>query len=116
MSATVFLIDWLDQRYDQLPAYGQVPKNRPSSFLQVQRLGGKVGRFWDEAYLAVRVWAESMARADELAVRIANDMETSLPYEGEVALADVTGVIPYSGDPENIGVYQISINLTIKLR
>ena len=37
-------------------------------------------------------------------------------HEGEVALADVTGVIPYSGDPENIGVYQISLNLTIKLR
>ena len=116
MSATVFLIDWLDRRYDDIPAYGQVPKTRPKTFLQVQRLGGKIGRFWDEAYLAVRVWAASMAQADALAVRIANDMEHALPYEGEVALADVTGVIPYSGDPENIGVYQISLNLTIKLR
>lgn len=116
MSATVFLIDWLDGRFDGIPAFGQNPKDRPDRFLQVQRFGGKVGRFWDEAYLAVRVWAPSMTEADQMAVRIATTMEHKLPYEPRVALADVTQVIPYSGDPKSVGVYQITLNLTIKLQ
>lgn len=115
MSATVFLVEWLDGRFDGLPAFGQVPKDRPARFLQVQRFGGKIGRIWDEAYLAVRVWAPSMAEADALAVRIARAMETDMPYEAEVASADIAQVVPYSADPAKAGVYQITINLTTKL-
>lgn len=115
MGATVFLIGWLDGRFDGLPCFGQVPRERPARFLHVQRFGGKVGRWWDEAYLAVRVWAPSMAEADALAVRVARALETRLPFEPEVASADVAQVIPYSADPDRVGVYQITINLTTSI-
>jgi len=92
-------------------AYSQIPLDRPSSFITVERIGGGV---WivDTATLAVQTWSrESRYQASELAQQVAASLESledSHPDIGSVEISALYNFPDSSGDNR----YQLIVRTT----
>lgn len=63
------VIDYL--KNNGYKAYAQVPKNRPSEFLLVERTGGgSLNVAMDKPAVAVQCWSSSRYKASELAYKV----------------------------------------------
>ena len=63
------LAEWLPAQAG-VPCYGQVPAERPDTFIDVYRTGGGVSNYIDHPVVAVRCWAQSAYEAEALALKV----------------------------------------------
>ena len=102
-SPTEEMLKWLAaQGYT---AHTYPPRNAPSEFVTVERTGGGMADVVDHPTIAVQTWAQSQARAEEMAILIRNALLTSRPY-GFYAAAVNSGPYPYFDDNTGCARYQ----------
>lgn len=77
-SVTEQFITWLAaQGY---AAHTYPPADAPAELVTVERTGGAMVDVVDHPTVAIQTWAQSEARAEELAIAIRDALLTSLPY------------------------------------
>nr|WP_301888457.1 hypothetical protein [Bifidobacterium dentium] len=63
------LVQWLSSQPElaEVPVSTDVPANRPSKFISIERTGGERTKILDRPELAIQCWAQSSVEAAELA-------------------------------------------------
>lgn len=102
-SPTESLLDWLSEQ--GYTAHTYPPKNAPSEFVTAERTGGGMSDVVDHPTIAVQTWAQSEARAEEMALEIRNATLTSRPY-GFYAMAVNAGPYPFWDEETGCARYQ----------
>lgn len=95
-----------------VPAYAEVPRNRPDRFVTVERTGGGTERGIDWPTLAVQSWAPSRHEASALA-RCVDEAMLAMPDEVPSVPSCESQSIYNFPDPDSGGSrYQGVYNLT----
>ncbi len=107
------IVDHLNSQNLGATAYYNVPKNRPASFLTVERVGGGAGELVIERpRVVVQAWGPSRVKALELAAN------TDLAMREMVTLPNVFYVAPeskYRDDDPDSGQARYSLQYTITI-
>lgn len=82
------------------PVYGEVPPNRPKSFVTVERVAGKHGLIIDKPTFAIQTWAGSKAEASKLAYKVADVFDRLPETTPMLGAADVVSIYSFP-DPES---------------
>lgn len=97
-----------------VPVSASVPKDRPTRFVTVERVGGRLDQFRDLPQFAVQAWGTSTSDASSLAdnVRVALVALTSLPH---VAKVNIGGTYNYPDPDSSQARYQTVCDLVVKV-
>ena len=110
MNGEAWLISHLSSKLG-IPAFAEVPADRPSRFVTVERVGGPWDPFRDRPMMAVQCWAESRYGASELARSAA---AACADFEAEPGISRVSVGDAYDfPDPDSKQArYQLTVELT----
>lgn len=112
MSGESVIIAYLNEA-GSLPAFGDVPEDRPSVFITVERTGGARSRIVDEGTYAVGVWATSRAEAMSLADDVADLLIDAPAHVDAVAALDVLSVYNFPDPESRQARYQLTVSAVI---
>lgn len=115
MTSEALLIHALNNTIEGLPAYGDVPANRPDEFITVERTGGAKGKILDAGTYAVQVWATTRSRAASLADKTAAYLNTEAPQRPEIAAVNVASAYNFPDPDSRTPRYQLTVNATTAL-
>lgn len=96
-----------------VPVSANVPKDRPSRFVTVERTGGPLDTFRDLPQFAVQTWGTSTADASSLA----DEVRVLLPHLIEltdVARVQVSSTYNFPDPESGQARYQTLVGLTVK--
>ena len=113
MTSEALLIHALNNAIEGLPAYGDVPANRPDEFITVERTGGAKGKILDAGTYAVQVWATTRSRAASLADKTAAYLNTEAPQRPEIAAVNVASAYNFPDPDSRTPRYQLTVSLSL---
>lgn len=91
----------------------EVPKDRPSKFITLERVGGGTSQFLDQPTVAIQTWADSRLHAatlaDELRVALGRITEVQ-----QVLASDQTAYYNWPDPASKQSRYQLSVDLVVK--
>lgn len=109
------LISWLPDATG-LPAYAEVPSQRPQEFLTVERVGGPTETGIDRPAVAIQVWAASRARAEEIALDCRQMMaERAAECIPQIRSVSCSATHPFPDPDSRAERYQLSLSLVTTL-
>lgn len=108
------LIAWLPDKVG-VPCYADVPKDRPSEFVTVERTGGEAGLGADRPNLAVQAWAETRLDASNLAAKVKDALILDSWEIAEVCKCSVTSVYNFADPSSRMARYQIDVSMVTRL-
>lgn len=98
------------------PVSGDVPAERPQRFVTVERTGGKQTPYVDHGTFAVQAWADTRAKAGELAQTVAANITMRLAKDNpNIAQASVESMYNFPDPDSATPRYQITMTAIIKL-
>lgn len=111
MNAEAWLIAHLGGRLG-VPAFADVPADRPARFVTVERTGGASDPFRDMPTVAVQCWAGTRHEASEMALAA---RDACLDYAGEpgVLRCEVTGICNFPDPDSGQARYQLVAELVV---
>lgn len=112
MTGEATLITYLNES-GTVPAFGDVPEDRPRRFLTVERTGGARSRIVDEGTYAVQAWAESRAEAMVLADRIAELLDEAPAHVDAIAAVEVVSVYNFPDPDSGTPRYQLTVTAVV---
>ena len=97
-----------------VPVFATVPRERPTMFVTVERVGGRLDQFRDLPQFAVQAWAPTTAKAAALAdnVRFLLPDLIGLPDVGRV---NIGSTYNYPDPDSGQARYQTVFDLTVKV-
>lgn len=107
------LIEWLES--NGFAAYAQVPKNRPTRFVTVERTGGGVEDLVDHPLVAVQTWAKTQAQAEEDAVDVRNLALTAARPVGVNSMRVNSGPYKFYDEDSMMPRYQTLFDVTCQI-
>lgn len=109
MNAEAWLVSHLSERLG-VPAYAEVPGDRPERFVTVERTGGSSEPFRDLPTVAVQCWAQTRYEASEMARR---SRDACLDYMDEpgVSRVEVTSMYDFPDPDSRQPRYQLVVEL-----
>ena len=111
MNVEVSIISGLGTVLD-VTVYADVPKNRPDSFVTVERTGGGRDAYGliDRPTIAVQSWAKTRYEAAQLANTVDAVMHSLVGYDGitSVVTNTITNFPSSDGVPRYQGLYEIT--------
>lgn len=113
MTVESYVVAWLNMQPAPAPAYADVPAQRPSAFITVERTGGGGTAYADSATVAIQCWADTRMHAAALADRVRDMLLHDLPAAPPVRSVDVTGLANFPLD-ERTPRYQIVADIIIQ--
>ena len=106
-SVTEQFVKWLSAQGYAASTY---PPKSGDEFVTVERTGGYVADMVDHPAIVVQTWAQTEARADEMAIEIRDLLLLgSLPY-GVHHVAVDSGAYPFWDESTGMPRYQISLD------
>ena len=109
------LVFWIAGK-SGVPAYAEVPKTRPSSFVTVERTGGGSELGIDRPNLAIQAWAPTNAEAASLALKVRDALIKECAFEiPKVCRCSVQGLYSYPDPDSRSSRYQLSVYMTTRL-
>lgn len=115
-SAVQETIDWGMARFPW-QFVSTVPKRRPDEFCSVSREGGRFEVGIDRPVIACQFWAQSPARAEEMALSFAFEVaKTRMQEIDGVYRADVTGCYDFADPDSGSPRWQVSLELVTVTR
>lgn len=91
------------------------PPKTGSEFVTVERTGGYVSDLVDHPTVAVQAWAQSEARAEEIAIRIRDELLLSTRPLGVTAVSVNAGPYPFWDDSTRLPRYQTVFDVSCTL-
>lgn len=108
------LVAWLPGAAG-VPAFAEVPEERPGRFATVERTGGGFSVGVDRPALAVQAWAPTNAEAYALAVALRDALSTRCAAEvPQVCRCAVEGLYSFPDPESRMGRYQLSVYMTTR--
>ena len=102
-----------------LGSQGYIARTHPpktgDEFVTVERTGGNVQDMVDHPTVAVQVWAESEARAEEMAIAIRDALLTESLPSGVYRASVNAGPYPYWDEDTRLPRFQIVFEVTCQL-
>ena len=105
ISATCKLLNQMTK----LPASSLVPAKRPNEFITIERTGGGYSLGRDEVNLAVQCWAQSEARAYELACIARVVLSDARELVSEVCSSRVESIYSFPDPDSRAFRYQLDV-------
>lgn len=109
-SVTEQYIAWLLQKGYAASTYP--PKNAPQEFVTVERTGGGTSDFVDHPTIAIQAWAQTEARAEEMATEIRNAIMTGAKPYGVSGVNVNSGPYPFFDEDTRCPRYQLVLDCT----
>ena len=116
MTAEAALIVWLNADADtSVSAFGNIPEDRPSSFITVERTGGQQMGIVDYPAVAVQCWAPSRADAMALADLVADRLRDGWRLAPTVAACDINSIYNFPDPDSGQARYQLTVTATLMM-
>ena len=116
VSGEADLIAWLNADADtSVSAFGNIPEDRPSSFITVERTGGQQMGIVDYPALAVQCWAPSRADAMALADLVADRLRDGWRLAPNVAACDINSIYNFPDPDSGQARYQLTVTATLMM-
>lgn len=112
-SVTEAMVSWISALGYRVST--RVPPDMPDEFVTVERVGGGMRSWVDHASMAVQVWAESDARAEELANALRLALATGQPPAGVHSAREETGPYPFYDESTGRARYQFVLAVSCQL-
>lgn len=108
------LVQWLSvqPKLAEIPVSTDVPANRPSKFISIERTGGERSKILDRPELAIQCWASSSVEASELADELVDVVLPRVYVLSDVGAFSINSVYNYPLD-ETQPRYQITVNAVV---
>lgn len=112
-SITEQFVTWLSGLGYETSTYPKA--DAPAEFVTVERTGGGVVDMVDHPVIAVQAWAQTEARAEEIALSIRNEaLLRSLP-NGVHRMVVNAGPYPFWDEDTGMPRYQVAFDVTCQL-
>lgn len=113
-NSEALLIGWLNGD-DQIipPAFGEIPADRPSSFVTVERTGGQRTQVMDYPTFAVQCWAGSRAEAADFAELVRDRLVRGFALHPRVASCDVASLYNFPDLESGQARYQLTVTAVV---
>lgn len=98
---------------DGVRAVGDVPEQRPSVFVTVERTGGARNRYSHNALLAIGCWHETRAKAAALAETVADLLVQAPAHVPRLAATGVQSIYNLPDPDSRQARYQLTVTATI---
>lgn len=94
-------------------AYGDVPEQRPETFVTIERTGGKATHYSQQLLLAVGCWHISRAKAAALAEQVAQLLIHAPAHAPSLAATTVASIYNLPDPDSGQARYQLTATATI---
>lgn len=112
-SVTESFVAWLSGEGFQASTYP--PKDAPAEFVTVERTGGGTYDMVDHPTVAIQTWAQTEARAEEMAVEIRNSLMCNPRPKGITKVNVNSGPYPFWDESTGCPRYQLVLDCTAQL-